>query len=105
MGSSGWCFLLSGVERYLSGWRFPVDPVIERDHWARQMVPFEIRQHRRAEAGEVDLEDLLGAEKCVDPAAEMATRLDDDDPRLGDVETHHLKEHRVGALPPHRHDD
>src|SRR5579885_2154763 len=35
----------------------------------------------------------------------MAARLDRDDPRRGDVEAHHLEEHRVGALGAVRHDD
>ena len=45
------------------------------------------------------------AEKLVEAGAEMAARLDDDDPGLGDVEPHHFQEDGVGALGPDRDDD
>src|SRR4051794_21343560 len=76
----------------------PFDAVVERDDWPWQAGPIEAAQHRRGEAGEVDLDDLLGAEELIEAAAEMTTRFDHDRAGPGDIEPHHLEKHRVGAL-------
>ena len=48
--------------------------------------------------GRIDLDHVLMAEEFVEAAAEMAARLDHDDPGGGDIQAEHLEEHRVGAL-------
>src|SRR5713101_6489914 len=78
--------------------RVPSHVAIERHDGARQARPLEAVEHWRGQARKVDLDDLLVAEELVEAAAEMAARLDDDRVRLGDVETEHLEEDRVGAL-------
>ena len=83
----------------------PADIVIERDDGAGQPLPVEAVQHRGSEAGEVDFDDLFGAEEFVKAAAEVTTRFDDERPRPADIEAHHLEKDRVGALDTMRDDD
>src|SRR6267154_5957852 len=78
----------------------PFDVVIEGDDRAGQALPIEAVQHRRGQAREIDLDDLLRAKEFVKAAAEMPPRFDHDRTRPADVEPHHLKEDRVGALHP-----
>src|SRR6201987_1523257 len=81
----------------LIGWR-PFDVVVERNDGARQALPLEAVEHRRGQARQVDLDDLLRAEEFVEATAEMAARFDNDRSRAADVEPHHLEKDGVGAL-------
>src|SRR6185437_16903092 len=67
-------------------------------NWARQVFPVEPGQHRAGQPGRIDLDYVLMAEEFGEPAAEMPTRLHDDDARGGDVDAECLEEHRIGAL-------
>src|SRR5438094_9367865 len=95
------------VGLYQSSWlrRWPFDTLVERDNRARQSGPGEAVEHWRGQAGEVDLDDLLGAEELVEAAAKMTARFDHDRAGPTDIKSHHLEKDRVGALHPVRDDD